>query len=175
MTEMFAFRALGAVHKVHIMLAQFLDFQTIGFITPQLKSDVHHLRLSSTRIVSRSLLQAFLELGFLLQRWVMCQRTASANRWWWTRRRSCVRPSSTGWMSPMSTTVSKGSQKTSRVKLSFSQNNHISKRLRVHTIGGGWGQGFEVWQVYLYLNLKAMVSGTLQHLGSTQIIWVYSG
>ena len=55
----------------------------------------------------------------------MCRRTASASRWWWTRGWSCAEPSSTGWTSPTSTTLSKGSQKTRRkagkVKLSFSQ------------------------------------------------------
>ena len=55
----------------------------------------------------------------------MCRRTASASRWWWTRGWSCAGPSSTGSMSPTSTTLSKGSQKTRRkagkVKLSFSQ------------------------------------------------------
>ena len=116
--------SLGAVYNVHIMF-DVCGLQTSPFC------------------------QTFLEPASFLNSWVMCRGTASASRWWWTRGRSCVRPTSTVWMSPMSDTLSKGSQKTSRVKLSFSQNNHISKRLRVQTPGCGWGQGFEVWQVYL--------------------------
>ena len=76
-------------------------------------------------------------------------------------------PSSTGLMSPMSTTLSKATRKAGKVKLPFSQNNHISKRLRVHTPGGGdgGGQGFKVFQVgrVLYISEQhgeAMVSDT---------------
>ena len=132
--------------------------------------------------------QNFLEPASFLKRWEMCRRTVSASRWWWTQGWSCVGPSSTGSMSPMSTTLSKARREAGKVKLPFSQNNHISKRLRVHTPegGDGGGQGFKVFQVgrVSYIseqhgvriwNVAKVKPWSLIHLGSMQIKIILDG
>ena len=113
----------------------------------------------------------------------MCRRTASASRWWWTRGWSCAGPSSTGWTSPTSTTLSKGSQKTRRkagkVKLSFSQkqphfkeimSSHLwrqrnldRRRTRVWSSSGG-----EILAYFIFNSrvLEFKTHATLTHLGS---------
>ena len=117
----------------------------------------------------------------------MCRRTASASRWWWTRGWSCAGPSSTGWTSPTSTTLSKGSQKTRRkagkVKLSFSQkqphfkeitSSHLwrqrnldRRRTRVWSSSGG-----EILAYFIFNSrvLEFKTHATLTHLGSMQSI-----